>query len=203
MPNDQPHVTEAPISVPEFESLTVEVRRSGTDPLSAARAAVERAWARVATGARGSEAWTVEPVHPSRPEAFDLLAPAALDVTIGKAWNLAYALRQETDVLDAEPSFEISLDNAPDAEELAAGPVAGLASSSDTTEGAADDHPDWSPEQIKRRRPGISRQSPAAKAVARASSSAIPTAAFVRTTNSSIPRRENPTASSPCWEWTF
>ncbi len=149
MPNDQPQVTEAPISAPEFESLTVEVRRSSTDLSSLAKAAVERAWARVATGVRGSEAWTVEPVHPSRPEAFDLLAPADLEVTIDEAWNLAYALREETDLLDAEPSFEISLDNTLDTEELVAGPVASLATSSDALAGTGDDRPDWSPEQIK------------------------------------------------------
>jgi serine protease len=86
---------------PLFESLSVVVV---TAPRVSPAITVARLLARV-----GLKGWTVEPV-PSRPEEFELLPPARRRrLSPGAAWDITYAVRDQPEVVSAEPLFRYSV----------------------------------------------------------------------------------------------
>jgi thermitase len=137
---------------PSFDVITVEVEPGPhAQRQEETLAALKRAAERVLPGERGRMRWYVESVDASDPFSFDLLPPESLDVSVREAWDLAYALREEALVMDAEPSCEFFQDNAPDALERGAAQEAfGLRPEALALEAVANDsEPDWSPKLIE------------------------------------------------------
>lgn len=104
-----------PISEPVFEAINLELVpfSGGEDLREVARGALRRAFGEVLE--RDSEGWRVEPIHESRPEAFDLVPPEMEEdqgaLSVQDAWDLSYALHRQPGVADAEPSFTILQDD--------------------------------------------------------------------------------------------
>lgn len=108
-------LTRQPMSEPVFEAISLElVPGSGEGDLRGmAREALRRAFEEVLQ--REPEGWRVEPVHETRPEAFDLVPPEVGEdegaLSLQEAWDVTYALQQQPGVADAEPSFSILQDD--------------------------------------------------------------------------------------------
>lgn len=101
--------TEEPLSEPEFEGITIELREWESDNGKRARQILRKVVGRKANK------WRVEPVHPDEPCDYDLLPPFGRDdeVTVSRAWEICHALRNHDDVEFAEPSFNLTQDNDP------------------------------------------------------------------------------------------
>lgn len=94
---------------PVFDSFTLELKSEIASDFAAAASQVLEI---------GLEAWRIEPVHPSRPRAFDVLPPAGTEVSVKRAWDLAHQMRLHPNVAEAEPVFEVLQDNVPDPSEV-------------------------------------------------------------------------------------
>lgn len=118
-----------PITEPVFEAFNLELvpGPEGGDPVALAREVLRRAMLEELD--REPEGWRVEPVHESRPEAFDLLPPEEGALAPEDAWQVTYALHRQPGVADAEPSFTVLQDNVEEAsgESPEASPEAGEA----------------------------------------------------------------------------
>lgn len=104
-----------PITDPVFEAINLELvpDTGGGDLREVAREALRRALGEVLQ--REPEGWRVEPIHESRPEAFDLVPPEVGEdegaLSVQEAWDITYALHWQPGVADAEPSFTIMQDD--------------------------------------------------------------------------------------------
>jgi thermitase len=107
--------------------------------------------------------WRVEPIHKSRPEAFDLVPPEQGALSVEDAWQITYALHRQPNVVDAEPSFTILQDNtqrapeerAPESAVEGAAEAAAPAGAADSTgngckapDSVDERQFDWSPQLI-------------------------------------------------------
>lgn len=87
---------------PRFEALSVVV---ATAPRAVPATALTRVLARA--GLRG---WSVEPVS-RRPDEFQLLPPRRRAVSPGGAWDITHRLRDQPEVVWAEPLFEYRIED--------------------------------------------------------------------------------------------
>ncbi len=86
---------------PRFEALSVVVAIAPRVPPATS---VARMLARV-----GLKGWTVEPV-PQRPGEFELLPPRRrARISPGAAWDITYTLRDQPEVVSAEPLFQYGI----------------------------------------------------------------------------------------------
>lgn len=96
------------LTEPRFEGITIELSDSQSNPST-----------KIASIAREvlgkNHGWRIEPVHKSEPNDFDLLPPLGLEseITVSEAWNYTHALRNNSDIQHAEPSFVVFQDNDP------------------------------------------------------------------------------------------
>ena len=147
-----------PITDPVFEAINIELvpGSGGEDLQEQALEALRRAMRESLD--REPEGWAVEPIHESRPEAFDLVPPEEGSLTADQAWDLTYALQRQPGVADAEPSFAILQDNVErveeEEEEVEEGALEAMAAQLESVEGcqapASVDEAefDWSPKLV-------------------------------------------------------
>ena len=153
-----------PISDPVFEAFNVELL-----PDFGEAEAREVAWRALGAALeavnRTPEGWRIEPIHESRPGAFDLVPPGEGlpeegALSVAEAWEVAYALHRQPGVADAEPSFVISQDNTeglvgeepppeePEVEAAAAVALAAVAEACAAPASLPESEFDWSPRLI-------------------------------------------------------
>jgi subtilisin family serine protease len=122
---------------PKLESIAIRVARGRT----------ERAVRDVARRVLGS-GWTVVP-NPSAPGEFDLL-PGRRAVEPGRAWELAYRLREAAGIVRAEPLFEARIPDDEGRQEMIAARLGRmLRASGGAVVASAPANPEWSVELVR------------------------------------------------------
>jgi hypothetical protein len=103
----------APLTYPIPEGITIELTPTvGSADHKPEKVALNAlADALNALGQNHCQAWTINRVAASEQLSFDLTPLPGQPISVKTAWDLTYALRQQPQIRDAEPSFTIAQDD--------------------------------------------------------------------------------------------